>query len=341
LAIGMAGRVLERLFRGWRHEASQLATEHVRLLESIGDDALTLGLLPTAMAAKYETGEITELLQLAQRAIDLAAGDPTKGTLTTGSPLSLATASRGLARSCMGIDGWKDDFQQAVAMSSTHEPITRGAAMYYSYTIAAMNGVVIPSDTTVREAAAALSIAEQSGENVAVGLARSNLGVALLHQGRTTATQGSDLLSQVREAAMQGRYSMTGVQNVDIEVARTRSMHGDFDRSIGLSRAVIDELYERGGHAWVPLATAVFAEALFRRGRNGDLEEATTAIDRMAAVPTEPGLVLRDIWLLRMHTLSAEARGDEAAYRDYRDRYRAMATSLGFEGHMKWAEEMP
>jgi adenylate cyclase len=28
------------------------------------------------------------------------------------------------------------------------------------------------------------------------------------------------------------------------------------------------------------------------------------------------------------------------AYRDYRDRYRAMATELGFEGHMKWAEAM-
>ena len=33
--------------------------------------------------------------------------------------------------------------------------------------------------------------------------------------------------------------------------------------------------------------------------------------------------------------------GDEAAYRDYRDRYRDMATSLGFEGHMAWAEAMP
>jgi hypothetical protein len=32
------------------------------------------------------------------------------------------------------------------------------------------------------------------------------------------------------------------------------------------------------------------------------------------------------------------ARGDEAGYRDYRDRYRAMATSLGSDGHMKWAE---
>jgi len=54
-----------------------------------------------------------------------------------------------------------------------------------------------------------------------------------------------------------------------------------------------------------------------------------------------PGFVLNDIWLLRLRALLARAHGDEAAYRDYRDRYRAMATSLGFEGHMKWAEAMP
>src|SRR5689334_24802394 len=35
----------------------------------------------------------------------------------------------------------------------------------------------------------------------------------------------------------------------------------------------------------------------------------------------------------------ARAHGDDTAYRGYRDRYRAMATSLGFGGHMKRSEE--
>lgn len=39
--------------------------------------------------------------------------------------------------------------------------------------------------------------------------------------------------------------------------------------------------------------------------------------------------------------LLARAQGDEVAYSDYRDRFRAIATSLGFEGHVKWAEAMP
>jgi hypothetical protein len=47
------------------------------------------------------------------------------------------------------------------------------------------------------------------------------------------------------------------------------------------------------------------------------------------------------IWLLRLQALLAQALGDEARYREYRDRYRDMARSLGFEGHIAWAEAMP
>jgi hypothetical protein len=37
----------------------------------------------------------------------------------------------------------------------------------------------------------------------------------------------------------------------------------------------------------------------------------------------------------------ARADGDDAAYTDLRDRYRHMAKTLGFEGHIDWAEAMP
>jgi hypothetical protein len=57
--------------------------------------------------------------------------------------------------------------------------------------------------------------------------------------------------------------------------------------------------------------------------------------------PADDRLVIREIWLLRLRARLERAHADEAAYRDYRDRYRAMATELGYEGHMKWAEEMP
>jgi adenylate cyclase len=61
----------------------------------------------------------------------------------------------------------------------------------------------------------------------------------------------------------------------------------------------------------------------------------------LAAVPTDPGFVLHAIWLPRLRALLARAHGDAAAYVDFRDRYRDMARTLGFEGHMQWSEAMP
>ena len=71
------------------------------------------------------------------------------------------------------------------------------------------------------------------------------------------------------------------------------------------------------------------------------MAEAGAAIERLATAPADEGLVMREIWLLRLRALLARAHGDEAAYCDYRDRYRDMATSLGFEAHIGWAEAMP
>jgi len=89
-----------------------------------------------------------------------------------------------------------------------------------------------------------------------------------------------------------------------------------------------------------PPATGVLVETLLERGTENDRAEAEAAIERLAAAPADDGLVIRDIWLLRLRALLARARGDDAAYRDYRDRYRAMAESLGFEGHTAMAEAL-
>jgi hypothetical protein len=106
-------------------------------------------------------------------------------------------------------------------------------------------------------------------------------------------------------------------------------------------RAAVDHLFREGRLlVWGVPATGVLVQTLLDRGAEGDVAEATAAIDRLAAAPADDGLVIREICLLRLRALLAKAQGDEAGYRDYRDRYRAMATSLCFEGHMEWAEAM-
>jgi hypothetical protein len=93
--------------------------------------------------------------------------------------------------------------------------------------------------------------------------------------------------------------------------------------------------------AWGIPTTGVLVETLLDRGADGDVAEAKAAIKRLVTAPADEGLVIRDIWLLRLRALLARAHGDATAYADLRDRYRHMAKSLGFEGHMEWAEAMP
>ena len=77
------------------------------------------------------------------------------------------------------------------------------------------------------------------------------------------------------------------------------------------------------------------------RASDGDVPEADAATERLAAVPADEGLVIREIWLLRLRALLARTDDDDAAYTHLRDRYRDMAKTLGFEGHIAWAEAMP
>ena len=200
-------------------EASQTGTELVRLLESIGDPTLTLALMTTALAVKSEGGEMSEVLRLAERGIELAGGDATKGKMMTGSPLTLIEAMRGMARCYLGNAGWKNDFERAVAMGRTAEPITRSAAMYYTYIVGNYEWGTPSRGAILREAEEALAVAEQSGGNVDLGQGRQYLGIILVHMGGSSRARGFQLLDQVRAMAVEKRYIDSVAPLVDIHVA--------------------------------------------------------------------------------------------------------------------------
>ena len=111
---------------------------------------------------------------------------------------------------------------------------------------------------------------------------------------------------------------------------------------MSLIGAAVDHLFREGrllAHC-IP-ATGALVETLLNRGTESDVAEANAAITRLADAPADDGVVIRDIWLLRLRALLARAHRDAAAYAHLRDRYRDMARTLGFEGHIAWAEAMP
>jgi len=129
---------------------------------------------------------------------------------------------------------------------------------------------------------------------------------------------------------------------VNVYLAREMARRGDRDDAIPLMRAALDHLFREGQLlVWGTPATGVLVQTLLDRAADGDVAEAEAAIERLAAAPADEGLVIREIWLLRLRALLARVHGDAAAYAHFRDRYRDMAKTLGFEGHMTWAEAMP
>jgi class 3 adenylate cyclase len=343
LAIAMAGLVVDHTLQARLREASQLASEAMALIESIGDATLTVGLSRACIYAKGESGEWGDVLRWSQRAIDLADGDPSKGNIIIGSPLALALAYRAMGRYWLGHPGWRDDMRHGLDMARSADPYSYATVVSLVYCAGIPVGVRAADHRVVREIEDALRIAERSGDDLALAITRMALGVALVHR-HTTAERdrGQELLAGVSDAFLRRGHNLADLPIVDLYLARERAGHGDGDDAVLRMRTVIDHLIREGQLlAWGIPATGVLVETLLDRSAENGVAEAEAAIERLASAPTEEGAVIRDVWLLRLRALLARARGDAAAYRDFRDRYCDMAKTLGYEGHIAWAEAMP
>ncbi len=342
LAIAMSGLAIDHIFRDRVREGSQLASEAMALIESTGDPTLAVGLSPLATHVKAESGEWPDVLRWSQAVIDLADGDPAKGNFIIGSPLAAAIYTRGVARYFLGLPGWRDDLRRGLAMALSADPTAYVRAVFYVYSPGISNGVLRPDDRAVREIEDALQKAERSGDDRALTHAQTTLGLALVHRhAAAERDRGQTILSEVSEVFRRRVHNLCDLPLITVYVARERARRGDRGEAIALMRAAVDHLFrERRLLIHGVAATGVFAETLLDHGSDGDVTEAEAAIDRLASTPAE-GVVVRDIWLLRLHALLARAHGDDERYRNYRDRYRDMAKTLGYEGHIAWAEAMP
>jgi adenylate cyclase len=169
-----------------------------------------------------------------------------------------------------------------------------------------------------------------------------NTGAALLHRDVSAdRRRGLELLAQSRHMCLHGGFPRGELPVLDLYSAREKARRGDRDGAIPVIRKSVGELFVRGQIPYCTFSTGVLVETLLDRGADADVAEAERAIDRLAVTPTDEKLAIRDIWLLRLRALLAQVHRDEASYREYRDRYRDMAKTLGFEGHIAWAEAMP
>jgi adenylate cyclase len=234
--------------------------------------------------------------------------------------------------------GWREDFDRAMAAARDADAMTRASAIYYTYLSALAFGLLLPDDTVLARSARNYELAKQAGEDIAESLSVTVHGVVLACREGADRAAGIELLKQARESTLEQLWAGLPIANSYIALEQAR--RGDINGAIELARAVVKELAAAGRCVWIVLATTALVETLLARGTGADLDEADVAVDALAAAPTDPGYVVNDVAVQRLRALIAHAR-DTDSYQAHRDRYRTMATSLGFEGHMALAEAMP
>ena len=141
---------------------------------------------------------------------------------------------------------------------------------------------------------------------------------------------------------MQQRFTSQIVPIVDIHVAQQEASSGHLDGAIELARIVLDDLFDSGGAIWTVLATIVLVEALLRRGTDEDGRVANFSRWRgwQRCRPIPASCCTRS-GCCGCAPCSPEPTAMPPLIVDFRDRYRDMARTLGFEGHMQWSEAMP
>ncbi|MDX1887211.1 ATP-binding protein [Mycolicibacterium sp. 120270] len=341
LAIGTAGLVMEHLMKGRMATASQLSSENMALIESIDDPVLTSALSFTSCVAKFQVAELDEVMRWSQAVIDGTDDQATPESIILGSPLAMHIAFRGVARWQIGLPGWREDIDQAIAMSRVSDAVTHTAVIGYCY-LAIPYGVLLPDDSALDVITAATQMAERSAEDIALVMMRMTMGFSLA-EGRNSGDvqRGHELLAELGEMCAREQYAMNIIAPLELYKARTLLAGGNIDEAVDRARFALDEILRSGNIINHPNGVVGLVEMLLARGAPRDLDEAEAAIDRLETTLPARRWAMRDIFAIRARTLLARARGDKAAYRDHRDRYRAVANELGYQGHMLWAAELP
>jgi class 3 adenylate cyclase len=339
LAIAMAGGIMGHVAYGRVREASQMASEQMALLDSVGDSTLTIGLSFAAIIGKHAAGDVADMLRWSQAVIDLADGDPTRGDLIIGAPLAWALATRSVARWVAGLAGWREDFDEAVEMARRVDPVSHTYVVYATYGLAIPFGVLLADDHALHVINEALLNARGWADDSALLNAQMALGLALMYRDSPADRErGLEVLAQVRESS----GDMTFLAPlINLYFARARADDGDLDGAVPLLRAAIEESLRTGQPGTFVLTSQVFVEALIEHGDDSYLVEAANTIERVAAAIGVGSLSTVGVIVLRLRALLAYRLGDEAAYRQHRQHHREAATSIGLEGHMQWAESMP
>lgn len=344
LAIGMYGQIALLTFQHRHREASALASEQFELLQRTDGAVTAVGYIHAAVMAKMLAGEPLAACRLAQWAVGLLEGytGTEMSDEQVGTALAMTLTWGAIATCVLGDPDWLQNFRRSIGLERELHP--DGAGLVFLIGIGYGFGVhlkaIVPDDRALAETAEAVRTGREIGDDLALATACLAHGLLLTH--RATAAErklGLETLHQARELYEARSISSPAVM-ARIRIAEIAAAAGDLDGAIETARSIVDTSVRSEERVLRAEATAVLVDSLLQRCGGDDIREAAAEIDRLAAVPTEPGFVVNEIQLLRMRAMLAKALGNVADHRDCVEHYRAKARSIGYEGHIAIADAM-
>ena len=243
VAIATMGLLGERIMTNRLAEVSRLANEYMTLIESIGDPDVDGRACPHTHGGQnsdWRDGRGAAMVRQAS-SIWPRVIEPSEAS-SLRSPLASAYAMRCTARWWLGQAGWREDFNRALVMARDADPMSQATVVTYTYANAITCGVIAADDAALREIDEALQSAERSADDLALGLALYTKANALRKHDSAHQERALDLLRQLRERTVDGRFYPWLVPVVDVCFAEEMMKREDCGE-VPLPRASVDELY--------------------------------------------------------------------------------------------------
>jgi hypothetical protein len=312
---------------------ARLLHESLAVAAESGDPALYVALAPGALTL-HAGGEFRAGLEICDRAIELAAGDPLvgtgvnlvcpfawcfvfKGTLTA--TVGDIEAGRALAEEGRGIAGESGDIE-VVGLSHL-------MSTYIEYFAG-------ESEAALRHARAGVEIIDQTGGTYFLAYAWYVLGLAESLRGEWQGT--IDALERTRAFIDDGCAAIE-LQAVLALLGEAYMHVGDPGRARTTIDEAIDEARTGGNVFGETLGTLSLASFLIATGASAD--ETDEALERVSELAAETGAVIFDPRVELLRADLAERRGDEAARERALRNARRLFAQIGATGWVRQLDE--
>ncbi len=344
LAVGMYGQIALLSFQHRHREASALASEQFELLQRCDGAVRALAYIHAGVMAKILAGEAREARRIAEWGAGLLEGytGADMGDEQVSSALATVLIWGSVAKCVLGESDWLQSARRSAALEREVRPV--GTLLVFIIGIGYSFGIhakaIVPDQRAAADTAEAVQKGREIGDDLALATACLGRGLVLTQQPtEAERRRGLEILHEACDL-YEGSSIFAPAVIARIRIAEIAAASGDLDGAIEDLRSIVNTLVRNEEKLFFAEATAVLVESLLRRGDAEDIREAAAQIDRLADLAAEATVAANEIQLLRIRARLARAKGDDAGFRDLVERYRALAVSHGFRGHIQLADAM-